>query len=66
MIQQPSNTSLDDRFQDRAGMDSAVQSAVYAALRRHMLLGESVAVAGENGDVRVLGPEEIRRILETS
>lgn len=42
----------------------AAAEGVRAALRRHMLLGESVVVAGENGGVRWLGPEEIRRALE--
>lgn len=42
----------------------AAQDAVRAALRRHMLLGESVAVADENGEARILSPEEIRKVLE--
>lgn len=42
----------------------AAAEAVHAALRRHMLLGESVVVAGDNGGVRWLGPEEIRRALD--
>lgn len=41
----------------------AAAEGVRAALRRHMLLGESVVVAGDNGGVRWLGPEEIRRAL---
>lgn len=42
----------------------AADTAVRAALRRHMLLGESVAVSDGNGGVKILGPEEIRRVLE--
>ena len=42
---------------------AAAAEAVRAALRRHMLLGESVVVAGSAGDVKVLGPEEIRHAL---
>ncbi len=44
----------------------AADTAVRAALRRHMLLGESVAVSDGNGGVRILGPEEIRRVLEAN
>ena len=44
----------------------AASDAVREALRRHMLLGESVAVADprDNGEVRILGPDEIRQALE--
>lgn len=39
-------------------------AAVRQALRRHMLLGESVAVGDEDGGVRILGPDQIREVLE--
>lgn len=42
----------------------AAAEGVRAALRRHMLLGESVVVADDDGGVRWLGPEEIRRALD--
>ena len=41
----------------------AARHAVRDALRRHMLLGESVAVAGDNGQARIIDPEEIGRAL---
>ncbi len=41
----------------------AAADAVREALRRHMLLGESVAVCGPDGCVRMLSPEDLRRIL---
>jgi hypothetical protein len=56
-----------ERFDDREGMDRAVQDAVREALRRHMLLGESVAVASDSGHgVKSLGPDEIRKALEAA
>lgn len=42
----------------------AAQDAVREALRRHMLLGESVAAADDSGEVRILSPEEIRQVLD--
>lgn len=42
---------------------SAARDAVRAALRRHMLLGESVAVGDKDGRVRILGPEDLKKIL---
>jgi hypothetical protein len=47
-------------------MDRAVNNAVRDALRRHILLGESVAVADENGGVKTLGPEEIKAISDAN
>jgi len=46
----------------------AATDAVREALRRHMLLGESVAVADDsgNGAVKVLGPEDIRKALRAA
>jgi hypothetical protein len=52
------------RFEDRDGMDRAARDAVRAALRRHMLLGESVAVSDGKGGVNILCPEEIGKALE--
>jgi 20S proteasome alpha/beta subunit len=61
------NRSIEERLKDHEGMDRAVQNAVREALRRHMLLGESVAVADETGKgVKTLGPEEIRKLLEST
>lgn len=40
-------------------IDAAMQKAVRQALRRHKLLGESVAVSDEHGKVVILSPEEI-------
>ena len=40
-------------------IEAAMQKAVRQALRRHKLLGESVAVSDENGKVVILPPEEI-------
>jgi hypothetical protein len=44
-------------------IQTAARDAVREALHRHMLLGESVAAADDHGGVRVLGPEEIREVL---
>lgn len=40
-------------------VDAAMKKAVRQALRRHKLLGESVAVSDEHGKVVILSPEEI-------
>jgi len=64
MIQSTNRHALVSRFEDREGIDRAANDAVRAALRRHMLLGESIAVSDENGGVKILGPEEIREVLE--
>jgi hypothetical protein len=40
-------------------IEAAMQKAVRQALRRHKLLGESVAVSDEHGKVVILSPEEI-------
>lgn len=65
MIQNSDNRTIIERFKDDEGMDRAVQGAVREALRRHMLLGESVAVADESGGgVKILSPEEICLVLE--
>lgn len=47
-------------------METAARDAVRAALRRHMLLGESVVVADEHGKVKTLTPEEIRQALDAA
>jgi hypothetical protein len=47
-------------------IEQAARDAVREALRRHMLLGESVAAADDQGHVRVLGPEEIREVLKAA
>jgi hypothetical protein len=44
----------------------AAHKAVREALLRHMLLGESVAVVGEGGGVRMLEPEDIRKALKAA
>jgi hypothetical protein len=64
MIQKIDNRLFDERWQDREGMNRAVRQAVRDALRRHMLLGESVAAGDENGKVKILGPQEIRKVLD--
>jgi len=55
-----------DRQSQLETIRRAASDAVREALRRHMLLGESVAVADprDNGEVRILGPDEIRQALE--
>lgn len=64
MIQPTARQAMVRRFEDRKGIDRAAREAVRTALRRHMLLGESVAVSDGNGGVKILGPEEIRQVLE--
>lgn len=69
MIHNNSNhRTLKERLEDLNSMDRVVRDAVRDALRRHMLLGESVAVADESteGAVKILGPEEIRKLLEAA
>lgn len=64
MIQKhPDNQTIEERLNDLEAIDRAVQNAVRETLRRHMLLGESVAVA-DNGGVKMLTPEDLRRILK--
>jgi hypothetical protein len=55
---------MKERLDDLEGIDHAVQRAVREALRRHMLLGESVAVSDDNGGVKTLSPEDIRKVLK--
>lgn len=66
MIKPADNRSIAEKVQDRAGMDAAINAGIRAALRRHMLLGESVATLDQNGKVKILGPDEIRKALENS
>ncbi len=63
MIQE-SGENETKREVDAFALQQAMRNAVRAALRRHMLLGESVAVSDQNGGVRILSPEEIRKALE--
>lgn len=49
---------------DPFALQQAMRNAVRAALRRHMLLGESVAISDGNGGVKILGPNEIRKGLD--
>jgi hypothetical protein len=51
--------SITERFRTPGLVDAAMQKAVRQALRRHKLLGESVAVSDEHGQVKILSPEEI-------
>ena len=44
----------------------AAAEAVREALRRHMLLGESVVVASPDGKPRTLAPAEIRKRLDAA
>jgi len=57
-----------ERFDDTEAMTRAVRRGVREALRRHMLLGESVVVADDAAPrgVRILGPDELRRILDAT
>lgn len=52
-----------DRRSELTLIQQAASDAVREALRRHMLLGESVAVADAEGRVAILGPEDIRKLL---
>lgn len=47
-------------------IQNAAADAVREALRRRMLLGESVAVADDSGGVKVLGPKDIRKALKAA
>jgi hypothetical protein len=49
---------ITERFRTPGLVDAAMQKAVRQALRRHKLLGESVAVS-QDGKVVILPPEEI-------
>lgn len=64
MIQPTARQAMVSRFEDREGMDRAARNSVRAALRRHKLLGESIAASDGNGGAKILGPEEIRQVLE--
>lgn len=64
MITRHEVNGIRERLDDVEALDAVVRDAVRAALRRHMLLGESVAVSDGNGGVKILGPEEIRQVLE--
>lgn len=66
MIQNVGRPGLHERFDNAVVLDRIVTDAVRAALRRHMLLGESGAVSDENGGVKILDPEDIRQVLEKS
>jgi hypothetical protein len=58
---------LEDRRTQLEVIQQAARDAVRDALLRHMLLGESVAVADDSGrGVKMLGPEEIRRALKAA
>jgi hypothetical protein len=65
MIRDPRSLSPERQAQIES-IRTAARDAVREALRRHMLLGESVAIADntDNGDVRVIGPDELRELLD--
>lgn len=65
MIRDPHNLSPERQAQIES-ICTAARDAVREALRRHMLLGESVAIADDtdNGDVRVVAPDELRKLLD--
>ena len=63
MIRSNAEPSAERQEQLERILDAA-DTAVRAALRRHMLLGESVAVSDGKGGAKILGPEEIRQVLE--
>jgi len=52
-------SDVGDLFRTPGLVDAAMQRAVRQALRRHKLLGESVAVSDEHGKVVILPPEDI-------
>ncbi|MCI0364999.1 MAG: hypothetical protein L0219_14070 [Phycisphaerales bacterium] len=57
----------EDRCAQLEEIQQAARDAVRQALRRHMLLGESVAVADESGrGVKMLGPKDIRKALKAA
>ncbi len=55
---QASSEEIAARFDDGEGMTAAMNRGVRAALRRHKLLGESIAV-WRGGRVVIIPPEEI-------
>lgn len=55
-----------DRRNHLETIERAAREAVREALRRHMLLGEFVAVGDESGRVQLLGPDEIRQALKAA
>lgn len=65
MTFEPSNLTPERRRQLEI-IQAAAGDAVREALRRHMLLGESVAVSDGNGGVKMLGPDEIRNVLKAA
>lgn len=52
-------SSITERFRTPGLVEAAMQKAARQALRRHKLLGQSVAVSDEHGKVVILSPEEI-------
>lgn len=57
--------TIHERLDDREGLDGAMRKGVRDALRRHMLLGESVIVADDDGKPMKLSPDEIRQVLDS-
>jgi hypothetical protein len=57
------NESVLERLDDHEAVREAMWQGIRKALIRHMKLGESVVI-GENGRVRELSPDEIRRRIE--
>jgi uncharacterized protein with ACT and thioredoxin-like domain len=55
-----------ERHMQLADIQRAATGAILEALRRHMLLGESIAVVGEHDTVKVLEPEDIRQVLKAA
>lgn len=60
------NNLTPERRRELEIIQAAARDAVREALRRHMLLGEFVAAADESGGVRMLGPDDIRRVLKAA
>lgn len=52
-----------DVFGTSGRVEAAMNKAIHAALRRHKLLGESIAVS-QDGKVVILSPEEIQDFPE--
>ena len=58
MVDLATQTDVDARWRDRAGMDAAMRRGVREALLRHKRLGESIAV-WRDGRVVIVPPDEI-------
>jgi len=53
------NTTTKWVFEDEEALTKAMQAAVRAAIRRHKLLGNPIAVSDDDGNVVIIQPENI-------